>query len=178
MYFLPEPKNQNGSRKDSEKVIKVQLDFAYKRIFLIIAAIAIAAATAAGVYTYRKSAPRNTLGVQVTAQTKEFTDEEIKKIVAKVAQIAILPEDELPTIGAINDPTQLKNQPFFENVRAGDLLLIYKRTGKVYIYDPALHKIVNIGPYAERTSSPQPEAGQPLAETPTPESSPSASPSP
>lgn len=149
MYFLPEPKNQNGRQQDSEKVIKVQLDFGqYKRIFVIIAAIAITATTAAGVYTYGKSAPRNTLGVQVTADTKEFSEEEIKKIVARVSQIAVLPQDELPQVGIINNPTQLKNQPFFENAQAGDLLLIYKRTGKVYIYDPALHKIVNIGPYS------------------------------
>lgn len=177
MYFLPEPKNQNANHGDSEKVIKVQLDFAhYKRIFAIIAVTAIAATTAAGIYTYRKFAPQNTLGVQVTADSNEFTEGEIKKIVAKASQIAVLPQDELPQVGGINDPIQLKNQPFFENAQAGDLILIYKQARKVFLYNPKAHKIVNIGPYslpAEATA----QVGEPPA-TSAYLAKPSVSPSP
>ncbi|MFA7285703.1 MAG: hypothetical protein WC011_02555 [Candidatus Paceibacterota bacterium] len=65
-------------------------------------------------------------------------------LIDKVGEIVYLPIGETPSVATVTDPSKLKNQNFFENAKTGDKVLIYPKSGKAVLYDPEVHKIVNI----------------------------------
>lgn len=71
---------------------------------------------------------------------------EAKDLLAKVAQIYIIPTGEEPTIATVSDPTALKNQSFFLSSQKGDKVLIFSQAGKAILYRPSVSKIVEIAP--------------------------------
>jgi hypothetical protein len=53
---------------------------------------------------------------------------------------------------------KLKNQPFFQQAKNGDQLLVFTKEKLAIIYDPKIHKIINVGPVtfaAQPTPLPQ-----------------------
>ena len=68
-----------------------------------------------------------------------------QKTIAAVGKLMILP-DEVPTIARIVDPKQLKGQVFFQDAQVGDMVLIYVKSQKAILYDPAANKIVALAP--------------------------------
>lgn len=71
---------------------------------------------------------------------------ETKELLANIAKLVVLPEDETPTIATVSDPDKLKNQPFFARAKKGDKVLIYASARKAILYDPVANKIVEIAP--------------------------------
>ena len=72
------------------------------------------------------------------------TEEEIKKVVAEVGRLLVLPTDETPTLATVSDPDKLKDQPFFANSEVGDKVLIYTESGKAILWRPSIKKIVEV----------------------------------
>lgn len=64
----------------------------------------------------------------------------------KVNKLAVLPQDETPSIATISDKTQLPDQPFFNLAQNGDKLLVYANAKKALLYRPSENKIVEMGP--------------------------------
>ena len=64
----------------------------------------------------------------------------------RVSRLIILPTDEEPTIATVADPDRLQDQPFFDNAKTGDKLLIYTNARKAILYDPVSDKIVEVAP--------------------------------
>ena len=78
---------------------------------------------------------------------EKVAEEEIKEIVEKVSKHMILPEGEIPTAAVVSDPDILKkDQPFFNNAKKGDRVLIYANALKAILYNPELDKIVEVSP--------------------------------
>ncbi len=71
---------------------------------------------------------------------------ENKVLIAEVAKIYSLPQDEDPTIATINDKDKLKDQAFFASAENGDKILIYTKAKKAVIYRPKQKVVVNSGP--------------------------------
>ena len=67
-------------------------------------------------------------------------------IVAKVGTLILLPSGETPVIATVSNLDALKGQPFFENARIGDIVLMYKTAARAILYDPSLDKIIEVAP--------------------------------
>jgi len=80
-----------------------------------------------------------------TSQNKE---EEAQKLVSAVAELILLPNEELPTIATVTDPKALEGQPFFANALAGDKVLVFAGAKKAILYRPSIEKIVEVMPFA------------------------------
>jgi hypothetical protein len=85
-------------------------------------------------------------------------------IVANVGKLTQLPPGEKPTIAKVSDVTKLQNQPFFQNAKNGDFVLIYPKAKEAILYDPISNKILREGPIltpqaASSTGSNQAELG-------------------
>ena len=86
----------------------------------------------------------------------EMQQETIVKNVTKLTQV---PQGEPPTIAKISDITKLNNQPFFQNAKNGDFVLIYTKAKEAILYDPTTNKVLRVGPILV----PSPTAGIPQA---------------
>jgi hypothetical protein len=71
---------------------------------------------------------------------------QIRKVVADVGKLIVLPADETPTIATVSDLAPLKSQPFFNNAAVGDQVLIYTNARKVILWRPAENKIIEVAP--------------------------------
>jgi hypothetical protein len=105
---------------------------------------------------------------------EKVAQDEAKQIVAKLGQLALLPQGEEPTVATVTEPDKLKNQPFFIRAEKGDKLLIYNAAGKAYLYRPSIGKIIDatsFNPNQVEQVQKQPEPAQttesvaPAAET-------------
>ncbi len=71
---------------------------------------------------------------------------EIEQLVSRVGALIVLPEGEQPTMATVTDPEKLKDQPFFNNAKTGDKVLIYTNARKAILYDPVANKIIEVAP--------------------------------
>jgi len=72
--------------------------------------------------------------------------DQAKQVVDAVGKLMILPTDETPSVATVSDPSQLANQPFFQNAKKGDMVLIYNKAKKAILYDPTQNKIIDVAP--------------------------------
>lgn len=69
-----------------------------------------------------------------------------KNILVFIARHIVLPAREEPIIGTIEQPESLKKeQPFFQDVERGDVVVLYQQTGRAIIYRPSRDILVNVG---------------------------------
>lgn len=80
------------------------------------------------------------------SQPASLSTNATKKLLEKISELIVLPQDEEPTIATVADPEQLKDQPFFAKAQKGFKVLIYTNAKKAILYDPVSHKIVEVAP--------------------------------
>lgn len=73
-----------------------------------------------------------------------LAESEGKTLAKKVGEIVFLPQDEVPTVAKVSNPSLLKEQAFFIDAKIGDVVLIYTNAKKAILYDPTANKIVNM----------------------------------
>ncbi len=83
---------------------------------------------------------------QVPKTSDQAAQNEINQLVSSVSKLVVLPTDETPTIATVTDTNALKGQPFFENAKVGDKILIYIKAQKAILFDPSEDKVVEIAP--------------------------------
>ncbi len=96
--------------------------------------------------------------------TNAVAEKEVKDLLAKVAEIYLIPTGEEPTVATVSDPTALKNQAFFSSSQKGDKVLIFTKAGKAVLYRPSINKIIEIAPInnnsnAKNTTPPETTSG-------------------
>lgn len=69
------------------------------------------------------------------------------QIIEAVGKMTILPQGEDPVLGTVQDPTLLKDQPFFTYAERGDKVLIYQRARRAILYRPSSGKIIETMPF-------------------------------
>ena len=132
-----------------------------KYILLFLAVATGTAGAIIAIWAYSKFASPDSIGVSIADLKDKPSTEEIKTLVAKMSHIIVLPKDELPEVLVVSDLTQMRSNPFFKDASVRDYILIYKKAGKVILYNPSSNRIVNMGPYAsggEATPSAKPPA--------------------
>jgi len=70
-------------------------------------------------------------------------DIQTQKIVNELKSITALP-DETPSVLTVVDKSKLTDSAIAKNAENGDKILLFQKAGKVYIYRPSSHKLVNI----------------------------------
>lgn len=69
-----------------------------------------------------------------------------EEVVNKVSKLMLLPNDEKPVVGTIQDLNLVKDQLFFVNAQVGDKVLVYYKNKKAILYSPVTNKIIEVGP--------------------------------
>lgn len=77
---------------------------------------------------------------------QKAAQEEVKRLIDEVGKLIALPSGEEPTVATITDIDKLKDQPFFQNAKNGDKVLIYTQAKKAILYNPAAKKIIDVAP--------------------------------
>lgn len=62
-------------------------------------------------------------------------------MLSTISQVIELPA-ETPQVAIVSD-VSLLNQPFFENARNGDYVIVYQQSQKVLLYRPGTKKVIN-----------------------------------
>ncbi len=71
------------------------------------------------------------------------------EIVNLVGKLMLLPDGETPTLAKVSDLSALASQPFFKNAAVGDVVLMYGKSRKAVLYDPAANKIIEVAPITD-----------------------------
>lgn len=108
-----------------------------KNVTFILAILFVAAA-GTSLYMYRQMSDLK--------NPDKVAKEEALRLVAKVGGLMVLPAGEEPTVATVADPSKLSDQPFFQNAKEGDKLMIYSQSQKVILYRPSENKIVEVSP--------------------------------
>lgn len=141
----------------------VKISFYKHSVFLpSILAAALVITLSVGVYYYiQYQNAKNVLG----SSSKAAND--AAELVKKVGKLIELPSGENPTIATVSDIKKLKGQAFFAHAKNGDKVLIYQKSKKAILYNPATNKIVevqviNISSAEQNTASPSASVTQPV----------------
>lgn len=131
---------------DTAKPKDLTIAFNVKYLILFLAVATGVAGAIVGIYAFNKFVPQTPLGAQIISDNETLSKDEVKALVQKVKVIAFLP-DEIPDVITITDLTRYSANPFFANAQLRDKILIFKKAGKIIVYNQAENRIVNIGPY-------------------------------
>ena len=77
---------------------------------------------------------------------EQVAEAEIQALLVEVGKLIVLPEGEQPIVATVSDLERLSGQPFFEEAKKGDRVLIYMNAKKAILYDPVAKRIVAIAP--------------------------------
>lgn len=78
-------------------------------------------------------------------QTPSRQEKVNKQLVAEVAERAVLPGGETPSVTTVVNKEKV-SQTFLADARNGDKVLLFFQAGKAVLYRPSTHQVVNIGP--------------------------------
>jgi len=67
-------------------------------------------------------------------------------LLKKVGRIALLPQDEDPTIATVTDAFKLKGQKFFSQAENDDKVIIFPKAQRAILYRPGLNKVIESAP--------------------------------
>lgn len=80
------------------------------------------------------------------AKDGKITEREAQKVKAEIAKLINLPQEE-PVMALVTNADQLiAEQPFYQGVTNGDVLVIYPQARKAVLFNPRTNKLVNVGP--------------------------------
>jgi hypothetical protein len=89
--------------------------------------------------------------VQVQVKTNPEVPQTTEQVLAAVKRHIVLP-DGTPQVATVKDPTKLAGtQPFFKNVAAGDIVIVYDQA--IYLYRPLSDIIVAVGDLSGATGT-------------------------
>lgn len=101
------------------------------------------------------------LDLQTASDPQAAAEAEVQGIVEQVAEIMVLPANELPTIATVVDPEKIKDQPFFANAEKDDKVLIYTTAKKAILWRPSENRIIEVS----ALNIPTPQNTAPAIET-------------
>jgi hypothetical protein len=85
----------------------------------------------------------------VSAATQTQTPVEMHNatdVVAHIGKLILLPDGEQPTVATVSNLDPLKGQSFFAHARVGDVVLMYAKAKKAFLYDPKADQVIEVAP--------------------------------
>lgn len=146
----------------------------YKNLISILVIVALIGAgfAAYSFYKYQQTQKELQSIKKGVTGSQNVNNNQLSSLVAEVGKLMRLPQDELPTMATISDISKLKEQPFFQNAKNGDILLVYNKAGKAILYDPRDKKIVEVAPVGTAGASSASSPGPVASRNPSPKPSP------
>ncbi len=133
------------------KLPAVSFKFPIMKIGLGLIVVMLGIGIGLGLWFYRQDPnPKN--WINKLKDPAKLEQAEVKDLIEKVGEIAVLPQDEVPNVATVVDKETLSNQPFFALAQNGDKVLIYSQAQRAYIYRPSTHQMVNVGPLIIETN--------------------------
>ncbi len=80
------------------------------------------------------------------SKSQFFASDDPEKLAARVGELILLPENEVPTVATVSDMHALEGQAFFQNAQLGDKVLMYLAAQKAVLYRPSEDLIIEVGP--------------------------------
>jgi hypothetical protein len=71
--------------------------------------------------------------------------EGVDAVAKRVAELVAVPDNESPTVITVANPQELRQWPLFRESQIGDKVLVYKKSGRIIVYNPTKDKIVAAG---------------------------------
>lgn len=120
-----------------------------QKVFILITILALLILGASSLYFFTRYQK-----LQKTLQNPaESAKEETKATLNRVGRLISLPGGEDPTVATIVDVEKLKDQPFFQNAKNGDKVILYTNAAKAILYRESENKIIDVAPINIGTSS-------------------------
>ena len=123
-------------REKKRKIVAIQ------PLKVLVIIIVIAVATVPSYYFYHKNQVTEALLSDPNTASKQVVDE----IVKKVSHHILLPSAEQPTLATVSDISKVRGQPFFQNAKNGDKVLVFTQARKAYLYRPSRDLIIEVAP--------------------------------
>ncbi len=95
------------------------------------------------------------------AKDGKITEREAQKVKEQISKLINTPQEE-PVMALVTNADQLiTEQPFYQGVTNGDVLVIYPQARKAILFNPRTGKLVNVGPVnvGEASTSGRPDSG-------------------
>lgn len=135
-------------RTPQEDVPAPVRDWRRYRLYIGLGVVVLLSALTAGYLWYRASSFRK--------NPEKVAQLEVRRLVAAVSELIILPTDEEPVVATVVDPEKLRDQPFFAKAKKGDKVLIYNVARKAVLYSPEENRIIEVAPLNIGTPQPKP----------------------
>ncbi len=121
----------------------------------LILAVVLVVLLGAAAYLYQQVTALN-------ADPEMLARQEAEALMSEVGRLILLPQDEIPTVATVSDPTVLADQPFFAKAKVGDKVLLFPQSRKAYLYDPVAKRVlevapINLGDVGETATQPEPQ---------------------
>ncbi len=142
------PKSTKASSKISkeEDDIKIDLNTSSPNFFLItiIGIVVIAAVVVFSMNYLKKDKPGDGNQAQQSQQQEQTAENDLDKLVSRVAELIEINKDEIPTIATVQEPDILKEtQPvFYKDAEKGDRLLVW--SDKAVLYSVSKNKLISV----------------------------------
>ncbi|MCJ7826423.1 LytR C-terminal domain-containing protein [Patescibacteria group bacterium] len=124
------------------KIKKESIPLIATILFLILSIVGIGS----GVYFYRQYKASE----EKLKNPAEAAKLESKELVAKVGRLMLLPNEEAQVVIVIDVETLKKTQPFFQDAKDNDKLLLFPNAKKAVLYREAANVIVNVAPIIDQ----------------------------
>src|SRR2546423_15033863 len=93
----------------------------------LVAVLGLSLAGGAGYFYFQyQKAQKEILGIKSDPNAaQKAAQEDVQRLVSDVGKLIDLPKGETPTVATVSDVEKLKEQPFFQNAKNGDRVLIF-----------------------------------------------------
>lgn len=123
-----------------------------RAVLLVVGVVVLLLVVAGGYLGYRYIQDQNDKIARLS-DPQQAAKDEATRIKDLVAQLADVPNDEVPTVATVNDASKLQSQAFFAKAQNGDKVLIFTKAKKAYLYRPSTNKIIEVAPINIGSSS-------------------------
>lgn len=140
-----------GMPKKTKKAPKRRLS----KIFLAFLVVLLIALLAGSAYLYKQyKDTQNQVNKLSTVQgQQELSKTQTNQLLGEMRSIILLPSNEDPVVATVTDINLLKSQPFYQDAKNGDRVVVFVNAKKAYIYRPDEKKIINVGAFETEAPS-------------------------
>lgn len=118
-----------------------------RKIAGIFLAVIVVAALVAGGYTFiQNQKPKESPEEIAQRQAQLEAQKKRGDLINAVAKQIALPVDEEPLIATVSDKNELQNQEFFQEAQNGDMILLYPKNKKAFLYRPSINRVLVTAP--------------------------------
>lgn len=123
----------------------------------VVEVVVLALLVGLALYAAQLHGDRNNLQAQLDSlksNPQAAVQQQTNDLIASVGKLINLPKGETPTVAAVTNAAQAKQQSaFFNDAQNGDKVLLYVKAGEAILYRPSTNKIIIVAPLSFTNNS-------------------------